>query len=93
MTHEEAIGIKIYYDAIQSTYEHEVDLRYHSQDKVTYYKDSKLTMKEYDYVMKYMYFDELDREKNEVLKEKYIDIIADYLTKLDEVHTGKVGLR
>ena len=93
MSHEEAIAIKIYYNAIHSSYENEIELRYNSQDKITYYRDSKLTMKEHDYVFEYMYFGDVDRDKEELLKRKYISIIAEYLTKLDDVHTEKVRLR
>ena len=93
MKHDEALGIKIYYEALQSSYENEIELRYNTQDEIKYYQDSKLTMKEHDYVFEYMFFGEEDRDKEELLKRKYIAIIAEYLTKLDDIHTEKVILR
>jgi hypothetical protein len=86
MTHQEAIAVKIYYSSIES-----VQLLYSSDEEVRYYKGSALNMKEYDHIMKSMYFD--DVAETEELKNRYINIIAEYLTKLDDVYTGKVSLR
>ncbi len=91
MTHQEAIAVKIYYNAIESAHENNVQLLYRSDEEVKYYKGSALNMREYDYVIAFMYFDDIDETAE--LKKTYIDIIADFLTKLDDIYTGKVSIR
>ena len=78
MTHTEAIAIKAYYEIIQEAHNEDVELRYNSKDKIEYYKDTKLTMKEFKFIKKNL------NEAEYFL----IDIIADFLTKIDEVHKG-----
>ena len=90
MTHQEAIAVKIYYNAIESAYENNVNLMYAAEEPKEFYRGTVLNMKEFDYIMSFMYF---DIEDSVSLKVTYIDLIADYLTKLNEVHTGIVSVR
>lgn len=80
MSHEEAIAIKIYYEALESANERNVELRYNSKDEIKYFNNTKLTKKVYYYI-----YDFLDDDN----RDYYINIIADFVTKLDDVHSGK----
>ncbi len=91
MTHQEAIAVKIYHQAIESAYENNVNLMYSVEESKRFYRESALSIKKYSYIMDFMYFD--DTEDSALLKATYIDLISDYLTKLEEVHTGIVSVR
>lgn len=79
MTHEEAIAIKAYYELIQEAHSQDVELRYNSKDEIKYYKDSKLTMKEFKFI----------KENLDETEYFLIDLIVDFLTKIDEVQKGR----
>lgn len=89
MSHEEAIAIKVYYEALQNANENNIELRYNSKDKVEYYFDTKLTYKVYIHLAFYLH--NTYGESMPVIA-PVIDIIADFVTKLDEVHSGKKHL-
>lgn len=90
MKHTEAIAIKIYYEAIAAAHENNIQLTYNSGEE-EFYKSTLLNMKTYDHLINFMYFDNV--ENTNEIKKQYIDIMVDFLEKLEEVQTGRVSVR
>lgn len=82
MTHTEAIAIKAYYEIMQHAAQEDIHLGYMAEEKVEYYKNSMLTIKQYKFIKEYL------NENEHFL----IDIISQYLTKIHEVATDKVRI-
>lgn len=77
MTHAEAIAIKVYYEILEEAHSQEIELRY-LKDEIEYYKNSKLTMKEFKFI----------KENLDETEYFLIDLIVDFLAKIDEVQKG-----